>query len=56
MIVKAIICAVDAFVAIACFAAAVADGTERKMRIVDLLIALGMMANIYMIWSMRCGS
>lgn len=53
MILKAIVCGIDVICALSCFMAVVADDTERRMRIVDLLIALGMIANIYLIWSAR---
>lgn len=52
MTMKAIVCAIDIIVAISCMLAAVADGTERKMRIIELIVSAGMVANVYMIWSM----
>ena len=48
-IIKVVIVLMDAFVALACLATTVADGTKRELRIVDLFIAFGMIANIAII-------
>lgn len=48
-IIKVVMAFMDAFIALACLTTTVSDGAKRELRIVDLLIAFGMIVNIAII-------
>ena len=53
VIVKAIVCGLDVLLILALLAAVVSDNTEKKLRIVDMAMAIGIAANIFLIMGTR---
>lgn len=50
MILKSIVSAVDTICAISCIFSVISDDADKKIRVIDLLIAIGLIANLYILW------